>query len=412
VRLLIPAVLFVSFGLLSQSAAATTAPRSRQQNPSEQNPSQQSNASDQYFVTVPPGTKVILAVTSPVWSKSARVGDPIYGVTAFPVSIDNTMAIPVGTYVQGVIDSLTLPTRKVPRAEFQMHFTKIIFANGYTVALSSTSEFDLNPPGVNDAKAASNLLPQEIPPPQGAMTAIVHAEVSPVSDILLDNGSQIETTLQSPLTLNANTVAAAARQSVPPQLQWTSATQCRPTPGTPGSPDTIIPGTPGSPGTPDTVISQGPDLPSIVIPGIPATPGTPATVISGSPGTPGTFCPGPPAIISEAADIHKESFKISSPVQLAGQQLKKGSYQVTWDGPGPDAQVRVIQKGKLLTTLHARVAALEAKSPQSLVDTATDGSLAVTAIQFKGKTYALAFPAQSQPAAPPGTSAALPTKQQ
>jgi hypothetical protein len=243
------------------------------------------------------------------------------------------------------------------------------------------------------------------------MTAIVHAEVSPVSDILLDNGSQIETTLQSPLTLNANTVADAARQSTPPQLQWTSATQCRPTPGTPGSPDTIIPGTPGSPGTPDTVISQGPDLPSIVIPGIPATPGTPATVISGSPGTPGTFCPGPPAIISEAADIHKESFKISSPAQLAGQQLKKGSYQVTWDGPGPDAQVRVIQKGKLLATLHARVATLEAKSPQSRVDTATDGSLAVTAIQFKGKTYALAFPANSQPAAPPGTSAAL-TKNQ
>jgi hypothetical protein len=45
------------------------------------------------------------------------------------------------------------------------------------------------------------------------------------------------------------------------------------------------------------------------------------------------------------------------------------------------------------------------------VDIATDGSLAVTAIQFKGKTYALAFAPNSQPTASPGTSAALAAKQ-
>jgi hypothetical protein len=402
-RLLIPAMLFASFGLLSQGTAAK---------PFLSLPQQTSVSPQESFVTVPPGTKVILAVTSPVWSKSARPGDPIYGVTAFPVSIDNTMVIPPGTYVQGVIDSLTLPTRKLPRAEFQLHFTKIIFANGYTVPLSTNSEFNLDAGGARVAKIANqDLLPQEVPPPQGAMTATVHVEVSPASDILLDNGSQIETTLESQLTLNAQTVAAAVRQSTPPQLLWASATQCRPTPGTPGSPDTINPGTPGSPGTPDTVISQGPDLPPITIPGIPATPGTPATVTPGSPGTPGTFCPGPPAVISEAADIHEESFKISGPVRLAGRELKKGSYQVSWDGPGPDAQVRVMQKGKLLDTLRVRVATLETKSPQSRVDTASDGSRAVTAIEFKGKTYALAFAADSHSTPSPGSSPALAAKQ-
>jgi hypothetical protein len=331
---------------------------------------------------VPAGTKVILALTSPVWAKSAHIGDAIYGVTAFPVSINNTMAIPPGTYVEGQIDSLTRPTRKTNRAEFQMHFTKLVFANGYTAALPVASG---SASATQSAAPKDPLVQDEVPVVNAAATAAVHVDIYFTSDVLLDNGSQIEMDLQSPLTLDAASVAVAAMESKPPQQQWTSATHCRPIAGTPGSPDTVIPGTPG---TPSTTIPGGPGMPDITIPG---TPGTPATVIPGSPGTSGIYCPGPPSVISEAGDVHKESFKVSGSVYLAGQPLSKGSYQATWDGPGPDAQVQILQKGRLVATVQAHIAALVDKSSKSQVDTSSDASPSVLSIQFKGKTFALTF---------------------
>ena len=63
------------------------------------------------------------------------MGDSVYAETVFPVAVNNQMAIPLGTYVQGQIDTLTPPGWLSPHAQFQMHFTKIIFADGYTVEL-------------------------------------------------------------------------------------------------------------------------------------------------------------------------------------------------------------------------------------------------------------------------------------
>src|SRR6202051_811823 len=127
-------------------------------------------------ITLPAGTKVVLALTSPVWSATAKAGDNVYAISVFPVSIDNQMAIPPGTYVEGTIDALTKPTRRTNSAEFQIHFRKLIFANGYTVQL-----------------------PENTP----AATAAAYVQISYSSDILLDNGSQIEMTLPSPLSVDA-----------------------------------------------------------------------------------------------------------------------------------------------------------------------------------------------------------------
>jgi hypothetical protein len=357
----------------------------------------QQKSADNAFVTLPPGTKIILALTNPVWAKSAHLGDSVYAVSAFPVALNNILAIPPGTYVEGIIDELSRPSGRNARAEFQMHFTKMVFANGYTVAISDNA-------GANSANQAPNPDPnlKVVPPQIGAAIADVHVAIAPSSDILLDNGSQIEMVLQAPIALNAAVVAVAARASKAPQIQWTSATRCRPSAGIPGTSDTVIPGSPGSSGTPDTVIPGVNGAPDTVIPGIPATPGTPDTVIPGSPGTPGTFCPGPPAVISEAGDAHKESFKVSGPVNLAGQTLAKGSYQLTWNGPGPTAEVAISQKGKNCGKASARVVELVDKSPKTRVDTAADSAVSVLSIQFKGKTFALTF----DPAAQQATSEA------
>src|SRR5580704_15294401 len=161
------------------------------------------------IVTLPAGTKIVLALTSPVWARSAKPGDSVYSSAAFPVAIGNVIAIPPGTYVQGQIDALTRPSWLSSRATFQMHFTKMIFANGYTVEIPSVPQNTSGQAG-QSGKSGQAVLPK-IP----AASATVYVEVSSRSDILLDNGTQIEMVLQSPLSLDAARVMAAARQTKP-----------------------------------------------------------------------------------------------------------------------------------------------------------------------------------------------------
>jgi hypothetical protein len=319
-------------------------------------------------LTLPAGTKIQLAMTLPVWSKSVKPGADIYCITAFPVAIDNQIAIPAGTYAQGVIDAMTLPNWHSPHAALLMHFMKLIFANGYTVEL---------PPGTASTS--------------GTAIVTAYVNVSSSSDILLDNGSQLELLLQSPLTLDAAKTMGAARLAKPVQLaQFKSATRCRPTEGTPGTPDTVIP---GSSGTPDTVIPGGAGAAGDIV--IPGTPATPPTVISGTPGTPGTTCPGPPIVSSTPSekDAHSESFQLKSAVTLAGQNLPAGNYQVTWLGLGPTAWVDITLKNKVIAHVSARITTLRSKAAANDVGMGTnaDGTVSLISLQFKGTKFELFF---------------------
>jgi len=229
---------------------------------------------------LPAGAALQLTLTRPVWAKTAKVGDPLYAQTNFPITAANEIAIPAGTYVEGRIDAITRPTRKVSRAEIDVTLTKIIFANGYTIVLPSGGSSSSNTP----------------PTP----TRIV-AQATTANDLLLDNGAQFEAALAAPVSLDAEQVANAAPLThAPLPGSFKSATLCRPTPGWPGSPgtpDTVIP---GSPGTPSTTIPGGPGMPDITIPGTPATPSTIIPGTPSTPGSPGTVCPAPPVVISSS----------------------------------------------------------------------------------------------------------------
>ena len=345
-------------------------------------------------IVVPAGTTVSLALSSPILAKTAKAGDSVYAQTAFPVAVKNQMAIPPGTYVQGQIDALSRPGWLSPHAQFQIHFTKIIYENGYTVVLPGannvTSETPPAQPTSNSAAAPSALADDVI-----AAVASAYVDVSSSSDVLLDNGTQIEMVLQLPLRLSAASVADAVRRSgSAPLPQFKSATLCRPVPGTPGSPDTVIPGTPGIPGTPPTVIPGGPGMPDTVIPGTPATPGTPDSVIAGSPGTPGVSCPGPPIVTSNPKALnYKESFQINTSDQVSGKQLSAGSYQVSWRGLAPSAQVEILQNGNVVATVPARVVLLNRRSPadEPSMHTNSDGSVSLRSLRFAGQSFALYF---------------------
>jgi len=341
-------------------------------------------------ITIPAGTRIVLALTSPVWAKSGKPGDSLYLSAAFPVVVNNEIAIPPGTYAQGELDTLTRPNRRSSRAEFQIHFTKLIFANGYTVLLPSIS-LDTSSSHSQSETGDDATLPQA-----PIAIATVYVDVSSRSDILLDKGTQIEMVLQGALSLDANSVMAAARRTKPLQIAVVkSATLCRPIPGTPGTSDTVIPGIPGTMGTPDTVIPGGPGMPDTVIPGIPATPGTPPTIIPGSPGTPGIVCPAPPVVLSrhDAQDVHTKTLSVTAAVQVAGRELFAGTYQFTWKGLGPTAQVEVMQKGKLIVRAQARIFTLDKKSPTDRTTTRNDadGSVTVESLRFAGENFVLSF---------------------
>lgn len=242
-------------------------------------------------ITLPPGTKVEIALIRPVWAANVKVGDDLYGQTIFPVTYNSgtasTIGIPPGTYVLAKIESLTKPTRKLQQAVIQVEFRKLVFANGYTLELAAAGTVP-----------ASN----------------VTIKLTTANDLILDNGAQLEMTLPAALTLDAHKVAqAAALSHAPKPGSLTTATLCHFVPGTPGTPDTEVG---GSPGTPPTIIPGGPGLPDTVIPGIPATP---PTHIPGTPATPDQYCPAPPLVVSSVPVLPGVMTSASVPAAVAAK---------------------------------------------------------------------------------------------
>jgi len=95
-------------------------------------------------ITVPSGTKIPLTLKQGVNTKNARPGDPVYAQTAFPITRDNQIVIPAGTFVQGQVDRVVRPGHVKGRAALQMSFTSMIFPNGYTILLPGAVQ---NTPG-------------------------------------------------------------------------------------------------------------------------------------------------------------------------------------------------------------------------------------------------------------------------
>jgi len=86
-------------------------------------------------MVVPAGTKIPLTLKQGITTKNARIGDPVYAQTSFPIVQNDVIVIPAGTYVQGTVRNVLRPGRVKGRAELQMSFTSMIFPNGYTIML-------------------------------------------------------------------------------------------------------------------------------------------------------------------------------------------------------------------------------------------------------------------------------------
>lgn len=89
------------------------------------------------ILVIPAGTKIPIQLRQGVSTKNAQQGDPIYGQTNFPIVINDQVAIPGGTYVQGVVDNVKRAGRIKGRAELAFHITNLVFPSGYTLTMAA-----------------------------------------------------------------------------------------------------------------------------------------------------------------------------------------------------------------------------------------------------------------------------------
>lgn len=127
VLLLVPAI---AFGQANSDGDSTPAPTPKTETKKQ--------------LVIPAGTKVPVVLQHAISTKHAREGDPVYAHTSFPVVANDHILIPAGTYVQGKIVQVQRAGHIKGRAEMLMHFTTLIFPNGYTVMLPGTID---NVPG-------------------------------------------------------------------------------------------------------------------------------------------------------------------------------------------------------------------------------------------------------------------------
>ncbi|HMG85422.1 MAG TPA: hypothetical protein VK574_06740 [Terracidiphilus sp.] len=204
-------------------------------------------------ITVPMGTLVALNLITSIKSKSTRPGDPVRAVVAFPLAIGTRVAIPAGTYVEGIVDKVNAHPRAGNSATAQLRFTRLLFANGYSVPLVATNvQAKLSVPGAEtqptyllaDARDGAPYLgkafvaegqnPPSLPPlpplpsvgPSPGTLAgigigtgvgilvlslvIGHHHAGSTDFILFDAGWQFQMSLQENLTLDAAQTSAAA----------------------------------------------------------------------------------------------------------------------------------------------------------------------------------------------------------
>jgi len=88
-------------------------------------------------VRIPSGTVLPLVLHNGISTRSAKIGDPVYFETLFPVMIDGHVAIPAGSYVSGEVTDTKRPGRVKGRAELMIKLNTLILPNAYMVNLNA-----------------------------------------------------------------------------------------------------------------------------------------------------------------------------------------------------------------------------------------------------------------------------------
>jgi len=97
-------------------------------------------------------------------------------------------------------------------------------------------------------------------------------------------------------------------------------------------------------------------------------------------------------LATSAFASNKGTLKVHETLEVNGQQLAAGEYQLRWDGSGSNIEVSFMQGKKEVAKTSAKLVNLDkASDNDSAVVDHSSGKAIVTEVRFAGKRYALAL---------------------
>jgi hypothetical protein len=97
-------------------------------------------------------------------------------------------------------------------------------------------------------------------------------------------------------------------------------------------------------------------------------------------------------LATSAFASNKGSLHVQDPVEINGQQLPAGDYQLRWEGTGSNVEVSVMQGKKEVAKTSAKVIELkEAFASDAAVVDHSSGRASLSEVRFARKKYALAI---------------------
>ncbi|MGB4785086.1 MAG: hypothetical protein WAQ77_10225, partial [Candidatus Acidiferrum sp.] len=88
-------------------------------------------------ILVPAGTRIGVVLENGISTRSAKPGDSVYLQTSFPITQNNRIVIPVGSYLRGELIDSKRPGKIKGKGEFRLRLNTLILPNGYTVNLNA-----------------------------------------------------------------------------------------------------------------------------------------------------------------------------------------------------------------------------------------------------------------------------------
>ncbi|HUX09642.1 MAG TPA: hypothetical protein VMW51_03315 [Terriglobia bacterium] len=137
-------------------------------------------------ITVPAETTIPLVLRNAISSKTAYPGEAIYCRTLYPITVDNQIVIPVGSYVKGEVTQVIKPGRIRGKARMGLRFDSLTLPDGVTQPLRATlSSFAGNGKEGFNRKEAKIEGPSTKGKDAGriARTTIIGAEVGSIAGI-------------------------------------------------------------------------------------------------------------------------------------------------------------------------------------------------------------------------------------
>ncbi len=88
-------------------------------------------------ILVPTGTRIGVVLENGISTATAKPGDSVYFRTSFPITINNKVVVPVGTYLRGEVTDAKRPGHVKGKGELRIRLFTMVFPNGYTVDMNA-----------------------------------------------------------------------------------------------------------------------------------------------------------------------------------------------------------------------------------------------------------------------------------